>query len=93
MTIINHVFLEPADIIAVRLECKKCRSTLSFPLTSWSPTPLACPNPACGATLISSSMQGSEEYKALDALSVALKQLRVNGKSFQFNVQFEFDQP
>jgi hypothetical protein len=93
MTIINHVFLEPTDIIAVRLQCKKCQSTLSFPLASWSPAPLACPNPACGATLVPSTMQGSEEYGALDALAFALKKLRVNAKNFQFNLQFEFDQP
>jgi hypothetical protein len=93
MTIVNHGFLEPGDIIAVRLECKKCQSTLSFPLSSWSPASLPCPNPACPATLISSTMGGSEEYKALDALSFALKQLRINGKTFQFNLQFEFDQP
>jgi hypothetical protein len=93
MTIINHVFLEPTDIIAVRLECKKCQSTLSFPLSSWSPTPLPCPNPACGVALIPSTMQNSEEYKALDALSVGLKKLRVNAQSFPFNLQFEFNQP
>ena len=94
MTLVNHMFLEPADILAVRLECKQCQATLSFPLVSWAaPSSLACPNQACGAILIPASMKGSDEQQALTWLSTALKKLRINNANFQFNLQFEFDQP
>jgi hypothetical protein len=87
MTIVNRVCPEMSDIIAVQLECKHCRATISYPPDGWTPVTLKCPN--CEVTLVSPSPQ-SKEFLALSELSGALKTLR-NSDGLGFKLRLEFD--
>ena len=87
MTIINRFCPELSDIVAVRLECKHCHVTLSYPPSDWKPAYLKCPN--CGATLVSASPQ-SKELVLLGELADALRRL-ANAGDLEFQLRLEFD--
>jgi hypothetical protein len=89
MTIINRFCPEVSDIVAVQLQCKRCRSSLSYPPDTWKPGDLKCTN--CGVTLVSPA-PNSRELRALEGLVDALRELaKPDGLEFQLRLEFNRD--
>jgi hypothetical protein len=92
MTVVNRICPELSDIVAVRLECTKCGSAVSYQKTDWTPAYLKCPNANCGAILVpGSSSDMSEELRALDELASGLRRMLNHGARFSFRLRLEFD--
>lgn len=76
------------ELSGVRLECRKCHASASFPPDGWKQVAPTCIN--CGEVLVT---QGSLEYGAIDRFRVALQKLleaaEVAGCSFEVSLEFD----
>jgi hypothetical protein len=86
MTIINRLYPELSDILAVQLECRNCHATISYPTACWKPASLKCPN--CSVTLVTGPEAHSKELSALSELAHSLKQLS-DCETLAFQVRLE----
>jgi hypothetical protein len=94
MTTINRICFELSDIVAIELECKKCKTITCYPKGDWTPAWLKCPNSGCGQPLIRGSANDpSEELRALDEFVTGLKRVLNHSKEFAFSLRLEFNQP
>lgn len=82
MTTIKRVYSEPSDILAIQFECRKCRTTISYPLKDWKPKVLNCSN--CMEPLIKGPIEVSRELFALTELASAFDTLLKISKKLPF---------
>jgi hypothetical protein len=87
MTIINRMYLEPSDILAVQLECKKCVTTVTTLLKDWKPEASRCPN--CSVPLI----EDAKDVFPLKKLAEALNHLLTYKDTLNYRLRLEFYQP
>ena len=89
MTFEHRFLLELTDILAVRLECKKCGATLGFPPSQGTVLPPA----ECKSCSHVWMQTGSAADKGLRALFDNLRQLRADAEGLGFRIKLEFEGP
>lgn len=87
MTSEERLLFSPKDILAVRLNCAKCRTVRAVPPDSWKNFPYLCSN--CGEQWMQNE---TAEARALQSFINILQQLRAIDND-RFSIQFELARP
>ncbi len=92
MTVEKRTTIDPGDILAVEIECVKCRHRLYKPVGLWSNENRACPN--CGYAW----MQHQEFLKKLQDLvyqvgGLSESQLKESQSPFRIRLEIRGEQP
>ena len=89
MTFEHRILLELTDILAIRLECKKCHATLGFPPDREN----LLPPTTCKNCRLEWMKTGSDEDKALRPFLDNLRQLRDDANGLGCAIKLEFEVP
>lgn len=65
MTTQTRKFIELADILGMRFDCRKCGASLSVPMDKHPSPPHQCPNCRCDWTELPDGHDGKEEFDTL----------------------------
>ena len=88
MTTQTRKFIELADIIGMRFDCRKCRTSLSLPMEKSPNPPSQCPNCRCDWTAMPDGSDGKEEFEMLARAIATVARLRL-GCAFTLEIKPE----
>jgi hypothetical protein len=89
MTIEDRVVLDLADIRAIRLECSRCGTTVSFKAEGWDKIPAQCAG--CGESWHNG--ESTPVFQAVNRLAVGLRGVIGSTPTMTFRVRLELDRP
>ena len=88
MTTQTKKFIELADIIGMRFDCRKCRTSLLLPMEKSPSPPSQCPNCRCDWTAMPDGSDRKEDFKTLADAMIAVSRLHL-GCAFTLEIKPE----
>jgi len=86
MTMKKFYTVNLRDSLAVVLECKKCHTSTSYPITDWKRTPFRCSN-CSGVEMV----EHTTDWKTLESFRESLKRFLDTEQTLPFEVKLEFE--